>query len=231
MRVFTTQAAYDSYRNGLGEANVFPPASSMFMSFEKDVLALYTRGNDTGGRCFGTTTSASLDGEAVTLELAWQNGTCGAPVSAHYPFILVSLSRAAADGSSWATPARSVCASAPGVADSRSCASLSGTATPTPTAQVAPPPVPMASPPAATAVPTATRTLTPSLPATASPVAVASPTAASTVAPARSPLAVASPAPAAADPSTNYLLYGMLIAIGFLVGVALMLSRSSGRRR
>src|SRR5436189_3778924 len=113
MRVFVTQAEYDTYRNSLGDANVFPPAGSLFMSFDKDILALYTRGNDTGGRCIRTGPNATLDGDTATLDLLFESGTCGAPSTAHYPFILVSLSRTAADGSSWVTPARSVCASAP----------------------------------------------------------------------------------------------------------------------
>src|SRR5437879_264683 len=58
MRVFLTEAAYDTYRNSLGEANVLPPASSLFMTFDKEILALYTRGNDTGGRCIGTQIAA-----------------------------------------------------------------------------------------------------------------------------------------------------------------------------
>ena len=56
LRVFQTQATYDAYRASLGDANVFPASSSMFMSFDKDILALYIRGNDAGGRCFATTT-------------------------------------------------------------------------------------------------------------------------------------------------------------------------------
>jgi len=41
LRAFLTVAAYDSYRTGLGDANVFPPASSLFMSFDRDILVLY----------------------------------------------------------------------------------------------------------------------------------------------------------------------------------------------
>ena len=222
-------------RASLGDANVFPAASSMFMSFDKDILALYVRGNDSGGRCFATTTGANLDGDAVTLDLAWQNGTCGAPITAHYPFILLSLSRTAADGSSWITPTRSVCGAAPGVFDSRACATLSG-ASPAPTvsASASPSAATTGSAPTATPSSAATRTLTPSAPAT-SPVAAASPTPGSTSAqasavPSRSPAAAASPASTGADAGTNYLLYGMLIAIGVLIGIALMLSRSSARR-
>jgi hypothetical protein len=225
MRAFVTQAAYDSYRNSLGDANVFPPASSLFMSFDKDILALYTRGNDVGGRCFATSTSASLDGDTATIALGWQVGTCGAPSSAHYPFILVALSRTAADGSTWTSPARSVCASAPDAADSRACAVLSGAATPAPTAS--PPPAPTTAP-TATPGATATRSLTPTVSPTAT-AAPASATPAATTTPTRSPVAAASPTPSPADAGTNYLLYGMLIAIGFLVGVALMLSRGSRR--
>ena len=235
LRVFQTQATYDAYRASLGDANVFPAASAMFMSFDKDILALYIRGNDAGGRCFATTTGATLDGDTATLDLAWQNGTCGAPISAHYPFILLSVSRTAADGSSWVTPSRSVCGAAPGVFDSRVCATLSG-ASPAPTAT----PAPTASPTAAatTAAPTATpsstaaRTLTPSAPAATSPVAAASPApTAAPASPSRSPVAAASPPPANADGGTNFLLYGMLIAIGVLIGIALMLSRTSSPRR
>jgi hypothetical protein len=236
LRVFQTQATYDAYRASLGDANVFPAASAMFMSFDKDILALYIRGNDAGGRCFATTTGATLDGDTATLDLAWQNGTCGAPISAHYPFILLSVSRTAADGSSWVTPSRSVCGAAPGVSDSRVCATLSG-ASPAPTATPAPTAPPTGAPtsaaPTAIPSPTPARTLTPSATAT-SPVAAASPTPGSTSAqasPVRSPVAAASPPPANADGGTNFLLYGMLIAIGVLIGIALMLSRTSSPRR
>src|SRR5437867_11479680 len=151
MRVFQTQTAYDSFRTSLGDANVFPAASNLFMSFDKDILALYARGNDTGGRCFRTGPNATLDGDTATLDLLFESGTCGAPSSAHYPFILVSLSRTAADGSSWVTPARSVCASAPGVGDSRACASLrTSTTTPSPVPSASPSPAPTAAPASAT---------------------------------------------------------------------------------
>src|SRR5688572_17589967 len=69
MRVFQTQAAYDSFRTSLGEANVFPASSNMFMSFDRDILALYIRGNDSGGRCLRTGPSATLDGDTTTLDL------------------------------------------------------------------------------------------------------------------------------------------------------------------
>ncbi|MGH2470847.1 MAG: hypothetical protein ACRDG6_00365, partial [Candidatus Limnocylindria bacterium] len=64
-------------------------------------------------------------------------------------------------------------------------------------------------------------------------VAAASPTPSATTAPAsptRSPAAAASPPAAAADSGANFLLYAMLIAIGFLVLLSLFLSRG-GRRR
>src|SRR5512132_3889263 len=92
MRVFVNQSQYDAYRNSLGDANVFPAASSLFMSFDRDILALYTRGNDTGGRCIGTQITAALSGDTLSASAVWQAGTCGAPSSAHYPFVLVSFS-------------------------------------------------------------------------------------------------------------------------------------------
>src|SRR5438270_29305 len=110
MRVFVTQAAYDTYRNSLGDANVFPAASSLFMSFDKDILALYTRGNDSGGRCIAPSIAANSSGDTATVNLQWQAGTCGAPSGAHYPFILMSLSRTGADGSSWLGTTRQICA-------------------------------------------------------------------------------------------------------------------------
>ncbi len=228
MRVFLTQAEYDTYRNSLGDANVFPPASALFMSFDKDVLALYTRGNDTGGRCIGTQIVAGFSGDTLAATASWQSGVCGAPSTAHYPFILVAVSRTAADGSTWLPSAKSVCLSVESQ-DTNACASLSG-ASPAPSAGASPaPPTTTTAAPSATATPTATRTLTPTL--TVSPTAA--PTAAATTAPAtasRSPVAAASPPVDAADNGTNFLLYAMLIAIGFLVLLSLFLSRG-GRRR
>src|SRR5438445_11906949 len=78
-RVFVTQAEYDTYRNSLGDANVFPAASSLFMSFDKDILALYTRGNDTGGACIRTQIAAAFAGATLTARAAWQAGTRGGP--------------------------------------------------------------------------------------------------------------------------------------------------------
>jgi len=235
MRVFQTQAAYDSYRTSLGEANVFPASSNMFMSFDRDILALYIRGNDTGGRCLRTGPSATLDGDTTTLDLLFESGTCGAPSSAHYPFILVALARTAADGSSWVTPARSVCASAPGVADSRACASL-GTSTTTPS----PAPTSAASPspsPATTAVPTtaASPTASRSASPTAAPTTTA-PTATSAASPTRSAVAVASPsvgasasAAPAAGGNNDFLLTAGLVGLGVLIGIVIMAARRPRR--
>ena len=236
MRVFQTQAAYDTFRTSLGEANVFPAASNMFMSFDKDILALYTRGNDTGGRCFRTGPNATLDGDTTTLDLLFESGTCGAPASAHYPFIMVSLSRTAADGSSWVTPARSVCASAPGVSDSRACASL-GTSTtspsPAPTTVASPTPAPATTAvPTIAASPTASRTAAPT---TAAPT-TAAPTVSTTAVPTRSVAAVASPSAAvsasgapAASSGSDFLLTAGLIGLGVLVGIVIMAARRPRR--
>src|SRR5205814_8233523 len=162
MRVFVTQAAYDTYRNSLGDANVFPAASALFMSFDKDILALYTRGNDTGGRCIGTQIVASFSGDTLSANAPWQAGTCGAPSTAHYPFLLVAFSRTAADGSAWLTSAKSVCLSVESQ-DTNACANLGG-ASPAPSAAATTPPPTATSSlaPTATATATATRSRTPS---------------------------------------------------------------------
>jgi hypothetical protein len=226
MRYFQTALAYEKFRSDLGDANVFPPSGSLYMAFDKEILALYTRGNDTGGRCIGTQIVAGFSGDTLTATAPWQSGTCGAPSTAHYPFILFSLARTATDGTPWLASARSVCLSVE-TADTNACASLSG-ASPAPSATASSSPTSSATTaPSATAVPSATRSLTPS-----QTVAAASPTPATTsAAPSatRSPVAAASP-PAAADNGTNVLLYAMLIAIGFLVLLSLFLSRG-GRRR
>jgi hypothetical protein len=218
MRIFQTAAAYDSYRTSLGDANIFPASGSLPVNFDREILALYARGNDAGGRCLQGGPSATLDGDTVTLDLSWQTGTCGAPASAHYPFILVSLSRTGADGANWIQPTRSVCAAAPEIS-ARACAQLSG-ASPLPTASPSPSPAgtPTASP-AATATPTGTaaRTLTPG--ATASPVAAAS------AAPTRSPAAAATITPAPGDSGPNLLLVGALVIVVGLIGIALIASR------
>src|SRR6058998_2393047 len=171
MRVFMTQAGYDTYRNSLGDANVFPASSSLFMSFDKDILALYTRGNDTGGRCIGTQIVATFSGDTLAATASWQAGTCGAPSTAHYPFVLVALSRTAADGTAWLSTAKSVCLTVESQ-DTNACANLTG-ASPAPSASpTTPSPTVTSSPaPTATSAPTATRSLTPS-----QTVAVASPT-------------------------------------------------------
>jgi len=232
MRVFQTQAAYDGFRASLGEANVFPAASNMFMSFDKDILALYARGNDVGGRCLRTGPSATLDGDTATLDLLFESGTCGAPSGAHYPFILVSLSRTAADGSSWVTPARSVCASAPGVADSRACASLGTSATsPTPAPTTAASPTPSG---AATA--TSTAAASPSASRSAAPT-TAAPTASATAVPTRSTVAAASPSattsataqPPASGGSSDFLVTAGLVGLGVLIGIVIMAARRPRR--
>src|SRR2546430_4554205 len=146
MRVFVTQGEYDTYRNSLGDANVFPPAGSLFMSFDKDILALYTRGNDTGGRCIGTQIVAGFSGDTLTANASWQTGTCGAPSTAHYPFVLVAFSRTAADGSVWLTSAKSVCLSVESQ-DTNACATLGGSS-PAPSAPATTPPPPATSRPA-----------------------------------------------------------------------------------
>src|SRR5206468_8233309 len=174
-RVFVTQAEYDTYRNSLGDANVFPAATSLFMSFDKDVLALYTRGNDTGGRCIGTQIVAGLSGDTLTATASWQVGTCGAPSTAHYPFVLVALSRTAADGTAWLPSAKSVCLSVASQA-TNACASLAGSP-PAPSAAATTPPPPATSSPAptASATPTATRSLTPSQTASPTPAPTSAP--------------------------------------------------------
>jgi hypothetical protein len=226
MRVFQTQAAYDTFRTGLGEANVFPSPSNMFMSFDKDILALYSRGNDTGGRCLRTGANATLDGDTTTLDLLFESGTCGAPSGAHYPFILVSLSRTAADGTSWVTPARSVCASAPGVTDSRACASLG-----TSTTSASPAPTAASPTPTAAATATASATASRSAAATTAVPTVAAPS------PTRSAVAVASPSaaasasaqPAAGAGGNDFLLTAGLVGLGVLVGIAIMAARRPRR--
>ena len=227
MRVFQTQAAYDSFRTSLGEANVFAAASNMFMSFDKDILALYARGNDSGGRCLRTGPNATLDGDTATLDLLFESGTCGAPSSAHYPFILVSLSRTAADGSSWVTPARSVCAAAPGVSDSRACASL-GTSTTSPSPASTATAAPASATPTASAAASRSAAPTTSVAPTPSGATVPSPT--------RSAVAVASPTAAtsasgqpAASGSSDLLVIAGLVGLGVLIGIVMMAARRPRR--
>src|SRR5438552_12348172 len=89
MRVFTTAAAYDGYRTSSGQADVFPASDRLFMSFDKEILALYARGNDTGGRCLRSGPAGALAGAAVTLDPPRDAGTCAPHATAHYPFALV----------------------------------------------------------------------------------------------------------------------------------------------
>src|SRR5256885_14804367 len=98
LRVFVTQAQYDTYRNSLGDANVFPASSSLFMSFDKDILALYTRGNDTGGRCIRNQNSATLSGNTPSAAAASQSPARRAPSTTHPPLFLLALSRPPARG-------------------------------------------------------------------------------------------------------------------------------------
>lgn len=228
MRVFQTQTAYESFRTSLGEANVFPAPANMFMSFDRQILALYARGNDIGGRCLRTGPNATLDGDTTTLDLQFEAGTCGAPSNAHYPFILVALSRTAADGTAWVTPARSVCASAPGVSDSRACASL-GTSTASPS------PAPATTAPSPSPASTTTAAVTPTPTRTASPTTA--PTATATASPTRSPVAVASPTvtpsasppPAASGDDSNFLLTAGLVGLGVFIGIVIMAARRPRR--
>ena len=231
LRVFDTNSAYDAFRTSLGEANVFPPASSLFMSFDTDRLALYARGNDAGGRCLSRTVTAQ-DGTALTLNLQWDAGTCGAPITAHYPFLLLSLSRGAADGSSW-VPAggRSVCATVG--PDTDACATVGAAASPSPgTATSSPAPTSAAAPtPSASAL----RSPSPSVPATAtvsvSPTASPAPTPTRTSAatsPAPSVVAVASPTAASqTDAGPNYIYIAIIVGFALLVVIAIVRSRTA----
>jgi hypothetical protein len=226
MRLFLTQIAYDKFRTDLGDANVFPPASSLFMSFDKDFLALYARGNDTGGRCIATTAVAGVTGDTLTASLDWQPGTCGGPTTAHYPFILLAISRTASDGSSWMPSARLTCAFV-GSSATNACASFGTVAVPSPTTPPAATAVPSAAASSATPTPAATpsRTLTPTAPPASSSVATAQP----------SPVSVASPTPAPATGNgPDPVVAGALVGVGVLIGIAFMASRRpkpSGFRR
>lgn len=230
-RLFQTAAQYETFRSSLSDPNLFPPASRLFMSFDRDVLALYARGDDIGGRCLRTGSTASIDGDTVTLDLVWEGGTCGAPSTARHPFILVSLSRTASDGSGWVQPARSVCAAPPGV-DPRACASVGGgtAATPSPTAAATAPP----SPSPATAAPTPSPSPS-AVPVTPSPSPVpttAAPTVAPTVAlasPTRSQVPTPRPVEVPTDDTVNYLLWGALGLIVVFVIVAGLFARSPRR--
>lgn len=229
MRVFQTQSAYDSFRSSLGDANVFPPASSLFMSFSKDLLVLYARGVDTGGRCLRTGGTATVDGDTATLDLLWESGTCGAPDTARHPFALISLSRTTADGSAWVPQTRSVCGAPPGV-DMRACAPLTaGVATPPPTPAATVPATPSlaaSSPsPSVTPSPAPTPSPTPSTPPSATPSATPAVTLAAPT-PSRSSEPSARPIPPAPDGTVNYLFWAAFGLIVALVVVAAILARS-----
>lgn len=253
LRLFQTSAQYESFRGGLSDPSLFPPASRLFMSFDRDILALYVRGEDVGGRCLRTGNTASIDGDTVTLDLVWESGTCGAPITARHPFVLLSLSRTASDGTAWVQPSRSVCGAPPGV-DTSACASVGGgavaspsprpataapaspspaAASPSVTAAITPPaspatPAPTTATSAATmATPTAARTTAPPTtagPATPAPtVALASPT------PARSPDPTPRPVEVPTDDTVNYLLWGVLGLIVLFVIVAGLFARAPRR--
>src|SRR2546427_2844895 len=167
LRTFATASAYDAYRTSSGQADVFPASDRLFMSWDKELLALYARGNDTGGRCLRSGPTATLAGDTVTLDLQWEAGTCGAPATAHYPFVLVSLSRTLDDGSSWIQAGRMVCAAPPGVtAGPIGCAQVTTTG-PTGAAPTATASVPTATPSAPTTpgppIPSQTRAPSPTV--------------------------------------------------------------------
>lgn len=230
MRLFQTSAQYETFRSGLSDPSVFPPASRLFMSFERDVLALYARGDDVGGRCLRTASTAALDG-TVALDLGWESGTCGAPSSARHPFLLLSLSRTASDGTVWVHPARQICAAPPGV-DPRVCASFDGgtaaSPSPTPAATARPSPAtgapsPSASPSPAPVTPSRSPSLAPTtaVPTVAPTVAPASPT--------RSPDPTPRPVDVPTDDTVNYVLWGALGLIVVFVIVAGLFARSPRR--
>ena len=177
MWVFDTAASYDAFRVRYGVADVMPDSASLYMTFDTEFLALYTRGNDSGGRCLRVGSVSAIVGDTAVLDLAWDASSCGAPPSAHYPFVLASLSRAADDRSAW-TSGRRVCAAAPGVDGSRACVPASGAA---PSPSPVPSPTPTPSPrsplplPSATPSPTRTASSTPTSLESASPSPTATP--------------------------------------------------------
>src|SRR2546425_2067303 len=226
MRVFTTAAAYDGYRTSSGQPDVFPASDRLFMSFDKEILALYARGNDTGGRCLRSGPAGALAGDAVTLDLQWEAGTCGAPATAHYPFALVPLARTLDDGGAWIQAGRTVCAAPPGVTPV-ACASVSATAptaaTPAATGSSAPSPTGAASGAAATRTPTPTVTA-------ASPSPSLTPT--RTGAPSASAVAVASTVPVGpvAGGGPDLFLVGAVLVLGFGLGAIFVLATRRPRR-
>lgn len=225
IRVFLAAETYNSFHRGLGDADVFPASGSLFMSFDKEILVLYARGNDVGGRCLRPGGPASVSADAVTLDLVWEAGTCGAPASAHYPFVLASLSRQADDGSSWIPSGRALCAAAPGVDGSRTCASASGgvqSPAPTATPTVGPSPTPTAPPTATPTAPTASPRPT-ALPATTAPAV--SRTSSQTA----SPTATLLPASGSFDKGLGVMDGWVWLAMGVILGVfltGLVMSRS-----
>ena len=175
---------------------------------------VYARGNDAGGRCLARTATAQ-DGPALTLALQWEAGTCGAPLSAHYPFLLLSLSRASADGAAWVTAGgRSVCATVGPGTDA--CATVGGVASPTPTPTIVPSPTP--------AVPSPTPAAPSPTPAASAVPTPARPPAVTTAAPTAVAVASPTPAPIASDPGPNYILIAIALGMVTLVGIAIVRS-------
>ena len=186
MWVFNDASSYDSFRLKLDITDVLPDSGSLYMTFDKELLALYTRGADSGGRCLRAGSVSGVVATTVALDLSWDPSSCGAPASAHYPFVLVSLSRLADDGATWMS-GRDVCAAAPGVDGSRACAPATGVvasaapsasasrtpaASPTPTDTPAATPAPTTTPPPPRTPIAATPTLAPSTVPTATGSAV-----------------------------------------------------------
>ncbi|OLC52509.1 MAG: hypothetical protein AUH85_16965 [Chloroflexi bacterium 13_1_40CM_4_68_4] len=218
MWVFTTAVSYDSFRVQYDIADVFPDSDSLYMSFDKEILALYTRGNDTGGRCLRAGPVSGVVATTVVLDLSWDASSCGAPASAHYPFVLASLSRTADDGSTWIS-GRQVCAAAPGIDGSRACAPASGAAaSPTPSATTRPSPTATATA-SPSLSPSSTATLPPTQTASSTPThtASASPTIARTSSPSPSPTAVVAGTSSAGG--SGLLDIAGWLAVGLIIGV------------
>ncbi|HET8567953.1 MAG TPA: hypothetical protein VFM93_03080 [Candidatus Limnocylindria bacterium] len=235
MRVFTTAAAYDDFRRTSGLGDVFPPSSSLFMSWEREILALYARGADEGGRCLRVAGPASLSGSEVSLDLAWDAGTCGAPITARHPFVMASLARTDDAGTSWIAPGRSVCATAPGT-NARACAPADAAASPSPTPAPAPAPTPTPTPAPATSTPSPSPSPRPS--PIASPTPVATTAAPTTPAPPATlvttrPATTASPSAAALPPlneGPDLLIAGAFGVFVVLLAIAVILAWGPRRR-
>jgi hypothetical protein len=227
LRVFPSAQAFDDYQASLGAADVFPASSEMtWVNFQTEILALYHRGSDAGGRCLrvdSASPNATFDADTVTLNLMWVSETCGAPSSAHHPFVIVALRKTAADGTAWISGNRRVCASPPDV-DATACGSVSGTtstATPSPTVAPTSSPTPTRSPvsspsPTAGATSSPTASPSPTQQATSLPIQTATraPTAAT---PTATLVALGSPAPSSTPPST--LVAGAFIGVGSAIVV------------